>query len=462
VPGHQIAEMALARLYVLTGEKKYLDEAKFFLDNRGRTEVKDAYSQSQCPVTEQKEAVGHAVRAGYMYAGMADVAALTGDSSYIKAIDAIWNNIVGKKYYITGGVGARPDGESFGANYELPNLTAYNETCAAIAQVYLNERMFLLHGDAKYIDCLERTLYNGVISGMSIDGGKFFYPNPLSSDGKYAFNADNTTTRQPWFGCACCPSNLCRFIPSVPGYMYAVKDNNIYVNLFNGNTSNISVGGKTVTLEEETQYPWNGDITIKVIGNKAKNFNMMIRIPGWVRNQVVPSDLYKYDDNVKLGYMISVNGKNVEGNIDKGYVKIARDWKKGDVISIHFDMQPRIVVANNKVADDKGKVAIERGPLVYCAEWADNQGVNTHHVILNSKPQFDIVPSASIANTEGDGKTFNVMEITTQAQEVSFDSNGKLATRDIKLTMIPYYAWAHRGNGVMDVWLAKTLSGLEE
>jgi DUF1680 family protein len=462
VPGHQIAEMALARLYVLTGEKKYLDEAKFFLDNRGRTEVKDSYSQSQCPVTEQKEAVGHAVRAGYMYSGMADVAALTGDSSYIKAIDAIWNNIVGKKYYITGGVGARPDGESFGANYELPNLTAYNETCAAIAQVYLNERMFLLHGDAKYIDCLERTLYNGVISGMSIDGGKFFYPNPLSSDGKYAFNADNTTTRQPWFGCACCPSNLCRFIPSVPGYMYAVKDNNIYVNLFNGNTSNINVGGRTVTLKEETQYPWNGDITIKVIGNKAKNFNMMIRIPGWVRNQVVPSDLYKYDDNVKLGYMISVNGKNVEGNIDKGYVKIARDWKKGDVISIHFDMQPRIVVANNKVADDKGKVAIERGPLVYCAEWADNQGVNTHHVILNSKPQFDIVQSASIANTEGDGKTFNVTEITTQAQEALIDSNGKLATRDIKLTMIPYYAWAHRGNGVMDVWIAKTLSGLEE
>jgi DUF1680 family protein len=244
--------------------------------------------------------------------------------------------------------------------------------------------------------------------------------------------------------------------------MYAVKDNNIYVNLFNGNTSNISVGGKTVTLEEETQYPWNGDITIKVIGNKAKNFNMMIRIPGWVRNQVVPSDLYKYDDNVKLGYMISVNGKNVEGNIDKGYVKIARDWKKGDVISIHFDMQPRIVVANNKVADDKGKVAIERGPLVYCAEWADNQGVNTHHVILNSKPQFDIVQSASIANTEGDGKTFNVTEITTQAQEALIDSNGKLATRDIKLTMIPYYAWAHRGNGVMDVWIAKTLSGLEE
>jgi DUF1680 family protein len=280
VPGHQIAEMALARLYVLTGEKKYLDEAKFFLDNRGKTTVKNLYSQSQVPVVDQKEAVGHAVRAGYMYAGMADVAALTGDSAYIKAVDAIWNNIVGEKYYLTGGVGARHDGEAFGANYELPNKTAYNETCAAIAQVYLNERMFLLHGDAKYIDCLERTLYNGVISGMSVDGGKFFYPNPLSSDGKYAFNADNTTTRQPWFGCACCPSNLCRFIPSVPGYMYAVKDNSIYVNLFAGNTSNISVGGKTVTLEETTQYPWDGDIAIKVSNAKAKNFNLMIRVPG--------------------------------------------------------------------------------------------------------------------------------------------------------------------------------------
>jgi DUF1680 family protein len=462
VPGHQIAEMALARLYVLTGEKKYLDEAKFFLDNRGKTTVKNLYSQSQVPVVDQKEAVGHAVRAGYMYAGMADVAALTGDSAYIKAVDAIWNNIVGEKYYLTGGVGARHDGEAFGANYELPNKTAYNETCAAIAQVYLNERMFLLHGDAKYIDCLERTLYNGVISGMSVDGGKFFYPNPLSSDGKYAFNADNTTTRQPWFGCACCPSNLCRFIPSVPGYMYAVKENSIYVNLFAGNTSNISVGGKIVTLEETTQYPWDGDIAIKVANAKAKNFNLMIRVPGWVRGQVVPSDLYRYADDVNLKYEISVNGKTVDGSIDKGYVKIARQWKKGDVVRIHFDMQPRMVVANNKVADDKGKVAVERGPLVYCAEWSDNQGFNLHHAILNQKPQFDVIPSVSIANTQGDGKTFNVTEITTPAQEASFDANGKLVTKDVKLTLIPYYAWAHRGQGYMDVWMAKTLSGMDD
>ena len=278
VPGHQIAEMALARLYVITGEKKYLDEAKFLLDYRGKTGRKDIYSQSDIPVVKQKEAWGHAVRAGYMYAGMADVAALLGDSSYIKAIDTIYENIVSRKYYLTGGVGARHQGEAFGADYELPNLTAYNETCAAISMVYLFERMFLLHGDAKYIDCLERTLYNGVISGMSVDGGKFFYPNPLSSDGHYRFNADNTMTRQPWFGCACCPSNLSRFIPSMPGYMYGIKGSNLYVNLFAANTATIQVNGKDVTLEEATNYPWDGDISIKVLKNKAKAFLSLIHI----------------------------------------------------------------------------------------------------------------------------------------------------------------------------------------
>ena len=306
VPGHQIAEMALAKLYVITGEKKYLDEAKFLLDYRGKAGRKDLYSQSDKPVVEQTEAWGHAVRAGYMYAGMADVAALLGDTSYIKAIDTIYKNIVGRKYYLTGGVGARHEGEAFGADYELPNLTAYNETCAAISMVYLFERMFLLHGDAQYIDCLERTLYNGVISGMSVDGGKFFYPNPLSSDGHYRFNADNTMTRQPWFGCACCPSNLCRFIPSMPGYVYGVKDNNLYVNLFAANTATIQVNGKDVTLEETTNYPWDGDISIKVLKNKAKTFNMLIRIPGWVQNKVVPSDLYSYNDDIFSTYEVSV------------------------------------------------------------------------------------------------------------------------------------------------------------
>ena len=462
VPGHQIAEMALARLYVLTGEKKYLDEAKFLLDYRGKTKIKNIYSQSDKPVVDQTEAWGHAVRAGYMYAGMADVAALLGDSTYIKAIDTIYENIVSKKYYLTGGVGARHQGEAFGADYELPNLTAYNETCAAISMVYLFERMFLLHGDAKYIDCLERTLYNGVISGMSVDGGKFFYPNPLSSDGHYRFNADNTMTRQPWFGCACCPSNLCRFIPSMPGYIYGVRDNNLYVNLFAANMATIKVNGKDVTLEETTQYPWDGDISIKVLQNKAKQFNMLVRIPGWVQSKVVPSDLYAFNDDIFSTYEVSVNGQRVEGELENGYLVINRNWKEGDVVRIHFDMPVRTVVANPRISDDRGRIAVERGPLVYCAEWADNEGINPHHLLLARQPKFEVEASYGIQNTEGDGKTFNVTAITAQAQEASVTPEGKLTAKDVRVKLIPYYAWNHRGAGKMDVWLARSLSGLED
>ena len=462
VPGHQIAEMALARLYVLTGEKKYLDEAKFLLDYRGKTKVKNVYSQSDKPVVDQTEAWGHAVRAGYMYASMADVAALTGDTAYINAITTIYENIVSKKYYLTGGVGARHQGEAFGADYELPNLTAYNETCAAISMVYLFERMFLLRGEAKYIDCLERTLYNGVISGMSVDGGKFFYPNPLSSDGVFTFNADRTKTRQPWFGCACCPSNLSRFIPSMPGYIYGVRDNNLYVNLFASNTATIAVGGKNVTLEQSTQYPWDGDIAIKVLQNKAKTFNMLVRIPGWVLNQVVPSDLYSFSDDILSGYEVTVNGQRVDGELQNGYLVINRNWKKGDVVRIHFDMPVRTVIANLRVADDRGRVAVERGPLVYCAEWADNEGINPHHLLLARQPQFEVEPAYSIQNTEGDGKTFQVTAITAQAQDVHVNREGRIAAKDVKVKLIPYYAWNHRGAGKMDVWLARSLSGLED
>jgi hypothetical protein len=462
VPGHQIAEMALARLFVLTGEKKYLDEAKFLLDYRGKTQRHDIYSQCDKPVVDQTEAWGHAVRAGYMYASMADVAALTGDEDYIKAIDTIYENIVSRKYYLTGGVGACHEGESFGADYELPNLTAYNETCAAISMVYLFERMFLLHGDAKYIDCLERTLYNGVISGMSVDGGKFFYPNPLSSDGIFTFNADRTKTRQPWFGCACCPSNLSRFIPSMPGYIYGVRDNNLYVNLFAANTATIQVNGKDVTLEETTEYPWNGDIAIKVLQNKAKTFNMMVRIPGWVLNKVVPSDLYSYSDDILGGYEVSVNGQTVNGQLENGYLVINRNWKKGDIVRIHFDMPVRTVIANPHVSDDRGRIAVERGPLVYCAEWADNEGINPHHLLLARQPQFEVEEGYGISNTEGDGKTFQVTAITAQAQEASVTREGKLAAKDVRVKLIPYYAWNHRGAGKMDVWLARSLSGLDD
>jgi len=457
VPGHQIAEMGLAKLYLATGDHKYLDEAKFFLDYRGRTSIKNLYTQSDKSVTKQSEAWGHAVRAGYMYAGMADIAALTGDTAYVKAIDEIWENIVSKKYYLTGGVGARHDGEAFGADYELPNMTAYNETCAAIAQCYLNLRLFMLHGESKYIDCLERTLYNGVISGMSVDGGKFFYPNPLSSDGVYKFNSDGTTTRQPWFGCACCPSNLSRFIPSIPGYAYAVKNNNVYVNLFMASDAKLKVGGKDIELHTTTAYPWNGNINIKVISNKNSKANMMIRIPGWIRNEVVPSDLYKFTDNSNASWMITRNGKKVEATINpQGYVCL-NNIKKGDNIAISFDMQPRTVVANNHVKDDKGLVAVERGPLVYCAEWADNTGVSIQNTFLRNSPTFKLINDYSIVNTEADGKPFKVDAIMTDAQVLERNANGDLQLKDVNLTLIPYYAWNHRGAGQMNVWLQNKL-----
>lgn len=441
VPGHQIAEMALAKLYLVTGDRKYLDQAKFFLDKRGYTSRTDQYSQAHKPVVEQDEAVGHAVRAVYMYSGMADVAALTGDSAYINAIDRIWDNIVNKKMYITGGIGSTSAGEAFGKNYELPNMSAYCETCAAIGNVYVNHRLFLLHGDAKYYDVLERTLYNGLISGMSLDGGSFFYPNPLESMGQHQ--------RQPWFGCACCPSNLCRFIPSVPGYVYAVKNRDIYVNLFMDNNATLDVDGKKVELSQSTSYPWNGDIDITVDKNKTGNFALKIRIPGWARNIPVPGDLYRYTDDKCMSYAVTVNGTPVESSIDNGYFTIDRKWKKGDKVSLHLDMEPRTVQANNLVEADRGRIAIERGPIVYCAEWPDND-FDVLSVIMNRKPRFTVESRPDLL--------CGINTISTDAQTLGYDDNGRIIATDVHLTLIPYYAWVHRGAGNMAVWLPQELS----
>ena len=458
VPGHQIAEMAMARLYLVTGDKKYINFAKYLLDYRGKTTIKHEYSQAHKPVIEQDEAVGHAVRAAYMYAGMADVAALTGDENYIHAIDAIWDNIVTKKLYITGGIGATSNGEAFGKNYELPNMSAYCETCAAIGNVYVNYRLFLLHGESKYYDVLERTLYNGLISGVSLEGNGFFYPNPLESMGQHQ--------RQAWFGCACCPSNICRFIPSLPGYIYGVKgmerngkgvkgngrDNSsaVYVNLFIPSSATLDVAGKKVALSQTTEYPWNGDIALTVDQNTAGQFTLKIRIPGWVKSQVVPSNLYQYTDGKRLGYSINVNGAEVPAKVtEDGYYTISRKWKKGDKVQIHFDMEPRTVRANNKVEADRGRVSIERGPLVYCAEHPDNS-FDIMSALINQTPAFTL-GKGEVAGTP-------ITTLITEAQTLDFNKAGKLTTQDQRLTLIPYYAWCHRGSGKMRVWLPQDLN----
>ena len=421
VPGHQIAEMGLAKLYLATGDKKYLDQAKFFLDYRGKTEHRDPYNQTHLPVLEQKEAVGHAVRATYMYAGMADVAALTGDQGYIHAIDTIWDNIVSKKMYITGGIGSTNDGEAFGANYELPNATAYNETCAAIGMVYVNHRLFLLHGDSKYYDVLERTLYNGLISGVSLEGDAFFYPNPLevSKERKYQ--------RQAWFGCACCPSNISRFIPSLPGYVYAVKDNDVYVNLFMGNRSSLQVNGKAVALKQETAYPYSGDVKL-VVEEANQPFTLKVRIPGWARNEAMPSDLYAFADGLQSQYVVKVNGEEVKTELQHGYCSISRDWKAGDVVELSFDLQPRLVKANEQVEADRGRVAVQCGPIVYCAESPDNeQPIGS--ITMNGQTQMKVEWQPE--------KLHGINQIVAD--------NG--------VTLIPYYAWAHRGVSDMEVWI---------
>lgn len=437
-PGHQIVEMGLAKMYRMTGKKEYLDLAKFFLDLKGGGHSGE-YAQTHKPVVEQDEAVGHAVRAAYMYSGMADVAALTGDEDYLKAIDRIWDNVVTKKYYITGGIGATGHGEAFGKNYELPNMSAYCETCAAIANVYWNHRLFLLHGDSKYYDVLERTLYNGLISGVSLAGDRFFYPNPLESIGQHG--------RSEWFGCACCPSNVCRFMPSVPGYVYAHKDNQLYVNLFVESDSQIEMDGYHVHLKQTTHYPWDGNVTIEVEPHESRKFDMMVRIPGWTQNKPVPSDLYAYlnptDENVE----IKINGKKTNYTMgENGYAKLSRKWAPGDKIEISLPMDVHRTVANEKVEDDRGKMSLERGPIVYCLEWADNDGYVLNTVL---EDDAEITPvEKSILN--------GIVVLEVDAKSAFRQEDNSIKMEDKHLTAIPYYAWANRGSGEMAVWIPRT------
>jgi DUF1680 family protein len=369
-PGHEEIEIGLVKLYRVTGQERYLNLAKFFLDQRGRNHDRrpsyEEYAQDHQPVTEQDHAVGHSVRAVYLYTGMADVAALTGDDAYVKAIDRIWQNLVGRRLYITGGIGARHGEEAFGDDYELPNQSAYAETCAAIANVLWNQRMFLLHGDAKYIDVLERTLYNGLLSGVALSGDSFFYVNPLASNGDRA--------RKPWFDCSCCPTNVVRFMPSLPGYIYAQRDGVVYVNLFIAGRGKLRVGDQPVELVQETRYPWDGDVRISVKPEKPTDFALYIRVPGWATDQPVPSDLYRFLDRAPEPVTLKVNGAATPLDLEKGYAKAKRTWQVGDKVELHLPVPVRRVVAAPQVKDDADRVALQRGPLVYCAEAVDNGG----------------------------------------------------------------------------------------
>jgi uncharacterized protein len=461
-PGHEIVEMGLVKLYRISGKKEYLETAKFFIEERGHyngydVKSKDpfkngSYWQDHKPVTEQDEAIGHAVRAAYLYSGMTDVAALTGDKNLLQSIDKIWENVVQKKIYVQGGIGAVPEGERFGDNYQLPNNNAYNETCAAIANVYWNYRMFLLHGDARYMDILEKSLYNGLISGVGLDGKSFFYSNAMQI--KNYFNYPSIEpTRAGWFECSCCPTNLTRLIPSIPGYVYGLKNDNVYVNLFMNSNTTLNVHNKPVSILQQNNYPWDGGLKFTISPKGTDAFNLLIRIPGWAQNQAMPSDLYTFMSNSDKKVEIKVNGQPVQFNIDKGYAVIKKSWKKNDIVEVNLPMEVREVKANEKVKDDIGKIALQRGPIIYCAEWEDNNG----------KVSNIIIPSNTVFSTEYEpGLLGGVTVVKSNVPVIEIGKDGLTLSTVIKpFSAIPYYAWANRGKGEMQVWFPTSIQDLE-
>ncbi|TDQ06629.1 glycoside hydrolase family 127 protein [Pedobacter metabolipauper] len=435
-PGHQVVEIGLVRLYRITGNKKYLDLAKFFLDVRGPKGT--AYNQANAKVIDQNTAIGHAVRATYMYTGMADVAALTGDEKYLEAIDRIWEDVVYKKLYLTGGIGATGAGEAFGDAYQLPNMSAYAETCAAIANIYWNSRMFLLHGDAKYIDVLERTLYNGLLSGVSLSGDRFFYPNPLASMHQHQ--------RSAWFSCACCISNMTRFLPSVPGYVYAQNNNDLYVNLFMGNSAGVTLKSGKVALTQVTEYPWSGKVEMAIDPEKTMRFALNIRVPGWAAQSPIPGDLYSYMGGVKTPITLLLNGKPVAYQMIKGYAVVDQTWKKGDKLTLDLPMEVQKVIANAKVKDDAGRFAFQRGPIVYCLEGPDNKDGLVQNIMID--------PNAKATVSFRKDKLNEIAELAVQGSSTKRQLNtDALLKQDQTVTAIPYYTWANRGPSDMTVWI---------
>lgn len=442
--GHPIVEMALVKLYNVTNNKKYLDMARYFVDETGRGtdgHRLSPYSQDHMPILEQNEIVGHAVRAGYLYSGVTDVASMQHDHKLFDAVDRVWNNMASKKLYIIGGIGSRAQGEGFGPDYELNNFNNYCETCASIANVYWNQRMFLATGESKYIDVLERALYNGLIAGVSLSGDKFFYGNPLASDGGFE--------RAPWFGCACCPGNVTRFMASVPGYAYAVNKKDIFVNLFVEGNSQVMLDNNEVELVQKTKYPWEGHVEIEVNPSSPEKFSMLVRIPGWAKNKPVPSDLYHYVDGANADVKILVNGHDAKKRIRGGYAVIEREWKTGDKISIHMDMPVRRVQAHKDVKYDEGLLSMERGPIVYALESIDQKKDYLFDVVIPRDSKIEPHFEKSLLN--------GVIVLEGNAYSVEKDSiSGSTVEKPFTFKAIPYSTWNNRGQGQLIVWTPET------
>lgn len=440
-PGHQEIEIGLIKLYNLTGNKQWLELAQFFIDVRGRQgdyvrhpeksrfEVYNdsVYLQMHKPVLEQSEAVGHAVRGAYMYTAMVDLSGATGENKYLEASQRIWDDITGGKIYVTGGIGSKELGEAFGEAYELNNLDAYTETCASVANVFWNHRLYTATGDAKYLDVLERTLYNGLISGIGSDGCSFYYTNPLESDGRFE--------RAGWFDCSCCPGNVARFMPAMKQYIWSVSDQGVNVNLFIGSVAKLKTGAGDVELKQTTGLPWKGDVTINVdpaVNNTV--FSLRIRIPAWTGDAPMAGGLYSYITPVKEKPELKVNGKKIEITEQKGFAVIDRSWSRGDVVTLTLPMEPRFIIARDEVKADSGRVAIGAGPLVYCVEEADNGKI----LDLKVDPATGVI-SVFDKTMAGIGK------LTFTAEKA--DGSEK------EIMAVPYYSWANRGKGEMQVWI---------
>ncbi len=450
VTGHQELELALVKLYKTTNDKKYLLLSHWLLEERGHkyakgytwTDWRDtAYAQDVVPVREQKEITGHAVRAMYMYTGAADVAALTGDEGYMKAMNTVWEDVVHRNMYITGGIGSSGNNEGFSIDYDLPNEQAYCETCASVGMVFWNQRMNFLSGDSKFIDVLEKSLYNGARDGLSLSGDRFFYGNPLASKGQHF--------RKEWFGTACCPANIARLVASLGDYIYGSSADGLWINLFVGSNTSVKIGKTEVPVSLETNYPWEGKLKITLQPKSKVKMAMHIRIPGWIQGEAVPGGLYQFEDKTKDPFTLNVNGKPAIYKIEQGYAVIDREWKKGDQVELNLPMEVKKVIARNELKQDDDRIALQRGPLIYCVEGADNNG-QAWNLFVPDNAKFKTSFHKELL--EG------VTTIQFQSPTIQVSKDGQSVTTEEKtITAIPYYAWCNRGQNAMQVWLPRKI-----